>query len=89
MNIDRLKKEIEHQTRNGNRQVDVRTTDLLDLLPNIIENGIKANTTIDIDELTYLLEDYERKQFKNKYKVRDLKLEQVDERGYIYKEIER
>lgn len=91
MNVERLKKEIEHQTRNGRREVYVRTTDLLDLLPNINENGVKDRLTIDLDELTYLLEEYERKHFKDKYKVENTntKLVQKDNMKYKFEEIER
>ena len=84
MNIERIKKEIDMQTRNGRREVYVRTTDLLDLLPNIRENSVKARITMNVDDLNYLVEEYERNQFKNSLKVEqyEINIKKVDEKNY-------
>lgn len=87
MNIDGIKRRLNTQTRNGRRNISVSMNELFELIPNLKEKSIKTNITMDVDELQYLVEEYERNNFKKSLKVEQFDVSQeeikkVDKRNY-------
>ena len=91
MNIKKLKKEIEEQTRNGRKEVYVRLEDLKELVEGLEGTYGESRMMIEADYVEELIEEYEkRNSFKNSLKV-DVNTELVRQNGlnYEFKEIER
>ena len=91
MNIKKLKKEIEEQTRNGRKEVYVRLEDLKELVEGLEGTYGESRMMIEADYVEELIEEYEkRNSFKNSLKV-DVNTKLVKQNGlnYEFKEIER
>ena len=69
MNIDNIKRRIHVQTKNNRGNISVTMAELFELIPDLKEKSIKTNITMDVDELKYLVEEYEKNNFKQKLKV--------------------
>lgn len=91
MNIERLKKEIEHQTRNGKKEVYIRIEDLKELVDGLEGKYGDNRMFVEADYVEELIEEYEkRNSFKNSLKVDvNTKLTGIDDKGFHFKEIER
>lgn len=91
MNIKKLKKEIEEQTRNGRKEVYIRLEDLKELVEGLEGTYGESRMMIEADYVEELIEEYEkRNSFKNSLKV-DVNTKLVKQNGlnYEFKEIER
>lgn len=87
MNIESIKRRIHTQRINGRKNISVSQQELFELIPNLKEKSIKTNITMDVDELKYLVEEYERNNFKKSLKVEQFDISQegikkVDKRNY-------
>lgn len=84
MNIESIKRRIHTQRINGRKNISVSQQELFELIPDLKEKSIKTNITMDVDELKYLVEEYEKKQFKQSIKVEqyDLNIQKVNEKNY-------
>lgn len=91
MNIKKLKKEIEEQTRNGRKEVYVRLEDLKELVEGLEGTYGESRMMIESNYVKELIEEYEkRNSFKNSLKVDvNTKLTGIDDKGFYFKEIER
>lgn len=69
MNLQKLKREIEHQTRNGRKEVYVRLEDLKILNKTMVDSYGKGRIFVNAAELEDMIEEYEKKQFKESLKV--------------------
>jgi len=102
MNIERIKKEIEHQSKNGRKEVYIKLDDINELI-----NGAKKEVYgveriyIGIEAMKKIIEAYEKNTIKenekavNEFKERlkvdmpDYKLTRIDEYGYKFEPIEK
>lgn len=91
MNIKKLKKEIEEQTRNGRKEVYVRLEDLKELVEGLEGTYGESRMMIEADYVEELIEEYEkRNSFKNSLKVDvNTKLIKQDGLNFEFEEIER
>jgi hypothetical protein len=91
MNIERLKKEIEHQTRNGKKEVYIRIEDLKELVDGLEGKYGDNRMFVEADYVEELIEEYEkRNSFKNSLKVDvNTKLVKQDGLNFEFEEIER
>lgn len=86
MNINRIKKEIEHQTRNGRTDIYVSMEDLKELEEGASQTLYgKDRIYVPIDYLLELIDNYEENQkktktndFKNSLKVPEGELIQIE-----------
>ena len=91
MNIERLKKEIEHQSRNGKKEVYIRIEDLKELVDGLEGKYGDNRMFVEADYVEELIEEYEkRNSFKNSLKVDvNTKLVKQDGLNFEFEEIER
>ena len=98
MNIERLKKEIEHQTRNGRTEVYIRLEDLKELVEGLEGTYGESRMLVEVDYIEELIAEYEEKHknnFKESLKVNkliehwDTKLTDFNEKGFTFEPIER
>lgn len=97
MNIERLKKEIEHQTRNGKKEVYIRIEDLKELVDGLEGKYGDNRMFVEADYIEELIAEYEKKHknsFKESLKVKkpveswETKLTSFDETGFTFETIE-
>ena len=62
MNIERLKKEIEHQTRNGKKEVYIRIEDLKELVDGLEGKYGDNRMFVEVDYIEELISGYEEKR---------------------------
>lgn len=93
MNIERLKKEIDMQTRNGRTEVYIRLADIKELVEGLEGTYGDNRMLIEADYIEELIAEYEEKHknnFKESLKVNvDRRLVKQDKIKYDSKEIER
>lgn len=98
MNIERLKKEIEHQTRNGRTEVYIRLADIKELVEGLEGTYGDNRMLIEADYIEELIAEYEeehKNNFKESLKVKkpiehwNTKLTDFNEKGFIFEPIER
>lgn len=91
MNIKKLKKEIEEQTRNGKKEVYIRIEDLKELVDGLEGKYGDNRMFVEADYVEELIEEYEkRNSFKNSLKVDvNTKLVKQDGLNFEFEEIER
>ena len=91
MNIERLKKEIDMQTRNGRTEVYIRLADIKELVEGLESTYGESRMMIEADYVEELIEEYEkRNSFKNSLKVDvNTKLVKQDGLNFEFEEIER
>ena len=96
MNIERLKKEIEHQTRNGKKEVYIRIEDLKELVDGLEGKYGDNRMFVEADYIEELIAKYEEKHkniFKESLKVKkpvehwDTKLTDFNEKGFTFETI--
>lgn len=96
MNIKKLKKEIEEQTRNGRKEVYVRLEDLKELVEGLEGTYGESRMMIEADYIEELIAEYEEKHknnFKESLKVKkpiehwDTKLTDFNEKGFTFEPI--
>lgn len=86
MNTQRLKREIEQQTRNGRTSVYISISDLEELQG--IQTQSNGRIYIDVSELEELIYKYEKNSFKRRLKVKGTPIAKINElkENYIQKE---
>lgn len=98
MNIERLKKEIDMQTRNGRKEVYIRIEDIKELVDGLEGKYGDNRMLIEADYIEELIAEYEEKHknnFKESLKVKkpiehwDTKLTDFNEKGFTFEHIER
>ena len=93
MNIEKLKKEIDMQTRNGRTEVYIRLADIKELVEGLEGTYGDSRMIIEADYIEELIEEYEEKHknnFKESLKVNvDRRLVKQDKIKYDFKDIER
>lgn len=98
MNIERLKKEIDMQTRNGRTEVYIRLEDIKELVDGLEGKYGDNRMLIEADYIEELIAEYEEKHknsFKESLKVKkpieswETKLTSFDETGFTFEPIER
>ena len=98
MNIERLKKEIDMQTRNGRTEVYIRIEDIKELVDGLEGKYGNNRMLIEADYIEELIAEYEEKHknnFKESLKVKkpiehwDTKLTDFNEKGFTFEPIER
>lgn len=98
MNIERLKKEIDMQTRNGRTEVYIRIADIKELVDELEGKYGDNRMLIEADYIEELIAEYEEKHknnFKESLKVKkpiehwDTKLTDFNEKGFTFEPIER
>lgn len=98
MNIERLKKEIDMQTRNGRTEVYIRLADIKELVEGLEGTYGDNRMLIEADYIEKLIAEYEEKHknnFKESLKVKkpiehwDTKLTDFNEKGFTFEPIER
>lgn len=91
MNIERLKKEIDMQTRNGKKEVYIRIEDIKELVDGLEGKYGDNRMFVEADYVEELIEEYEkRNSFKNSLKVDvNTKLVKQDGLNFEFEEIER
>ena len=98
MNIERLKKEIDMQTRNGRTEVYIRLEDIKELVDGLEGKYGDNRMLIEADYIEELIAEYEEKHknnFKESLKVKkpiehwDTKLTDFNEKGFTFEPIER
>lgn len=96
MNIERLKKEIEHQTRNGRTEVYIRLEDIKELIDGLEGKYGDNRMLIEADYIEELIAEYEEKHknnFKESLKVKktiehwDTKLTDFNETGFTFEPV--
>lgn len=96
MNIERLKKEIEHQTRNGRKEVYIRLADIKELVDDLEGTYGDNRMLIEADYIEELITEYEEKHknsFKESLKVKkpveswETKLTSFDETGFTFEPV--
>lgn len=96
MNIERLKKEIENQTRNGRTEVYIRLEDIKELVDGLEGKYGDNRMLIEADYIEELIAEYEEKHknsFKENLKVKkpveswETKLTSFDETGFTFEPI--
>ena len=96
MNIERLKKEIDMQTRNGRTEVYIRLADIKELVEGLEGTYGESRMMIEADYIEELIAEYEEKHknnFKESLKVKkpiehwDTKLTGFDEKGFTFEPI--
>lgn len=69
MKIEKLKKEIDEQTRNGRKEVYISNNVLAEL--GYTDSLLSGDRTfVDVELVENLIKDYEKNQFKNRLKVK-------------------
>lgn len=96
MDVMRLKKEIDHQTRNGRNNIYIKVSDIIDLIEGA-KQTIRGEDRIyiTIEAIQQLITAYEKEdakainEFKERLKVDmpDYKLTRIDEYGYKFEPI--
>lgn len=98
MNIERLKKEIDMQTRNGRTEVYIRIADIKELVEELEGTYGDSRMLIEADYIEELIAEYEEKHknnFKESLKVKkpvehwNTKLTDFNEKGFTFEPIER
>ena len=98
MNIERLKKEIDMQTRNGRKEVYIRLEDLKELVEGLEGTYGESRMLVEVDYIEELITEYEEKHknnFKESLKVKkpiehwDTKLTDFNEKRFTFEPIER
>lgn len=98
MNIERLKKEIDMQTRNGRKEVYIRIEDIKELVDGLEGKYGDNRMLIEADYIEELIAEYEEKHknnFKESLKVKkpiehwNTKLTDFNEKGFTFEPIER
>lgn len=98
MNIERLKKEIDMQTRNGRTEVYIRLADIKELVEGLEGTYGDNRMLIEADYIEKLITEYEEKHknnFKESLKVKkpvehwNTKLTDFNEKGFTFEPIER
>ena len=96
MNIERLKKEIDMQTRNGRTEVYVRIEDLKELVDGLEGKYGDNKMFVEVDYIEELIAEYEEKHknnFKESLKVKkpiehwNTKLTDFNEKGFTFEPI--
>ncbi len=96
MNIERLKKEIDMQTRNGRTEVYIRIADIKELVEELEGTYGDSRMLIEADYIEELIVEYEEKHknnFKESLKVKkpiehwDTKLTDFNEKGFTFEPI--
>ena len=96
MNIERLKKEIDMQTRNGRKEVYIRIEDIKELVDGLEGKYGDNRMLIEADYIEELIAEYEEKHknnFKESLKVKkpiehwETKLTSFDETGFTFEPI--
>nr|DAZ62871.1 MAG TPA: hypothetical protein [Caudoviricetes sp.] len=96
MNIERLKKEIDMQTRNGRTEVYIRLEDIKELVDGLEGKYGDNRMLIEADYIEELIAEYEEKHknsFKESLKVKkpieswETKLTDFDEKGFTFEPI--
>lgn len=96
MNIERLKKEIDMQTRNGRTEVYIRLEDIKELVDGLEGKYGDNRMLIEADYIEELIAEYEEKHknsFKESLKVKkpieswETKLTSFDETGFTFEPI--
>lgn len=96
MNLNKLRKEIEHQSRNGRDNMYIEVSDIQELIYGVAKNiQGKERVYISINTLNEMINRYEKinnspkNKFKENLKVNspDYKLEKIDERGFLFQPI--
>ncbi len=91
MNLNRLKREIQEQTRNGRTEVYILLEDLRELQGKLAQTYEEERIYIDVKYLEKLINEYEKKEFKRNLKsnIQHKKLVSIDEHGFKFEDIER
>lgn len=98
MNIEKLKKEIDMQTRNGRTEVYIRLEDIKELVDGLEGKYGDNRMLIEADYIEELIAGYEEKHknnFKESLKVKkpvehwNTKLTDFNEKGFTFEPIER
>ena len=93
MNIERLKKEIDMQTRNGRKKVYIRIEDIKELVDGLEGKYGDNRMLIEADYIEELIAEYEEKHknsFKESLKVKkpvkswETKLTDFNEKGFTF-----
>ena len=96
MNIERLKKEIDIQTRNGRTEVYIRLEDIKELVDGLEGKYGDNRMLIEADYIEELIAEYEEKHknsFKESLKVKkpiehwNTKLTDFNEKGFTFEPI--
>lgn len=96
MNIEKLKKEIDMQTRNGRTEVYIRLADIKELVEGLEGTYGDNRMLIEADYIEELIAEYEEKHknsFKESLKVKkpieswETKLTSFDETGFTFEHI--
>lgn len=96
MNIERLKKEIDMQTRNGRTEVYIRLEDIKELVDGLEGKYGDNRMLIEADYIEELIAEYEEKHknsFKESLKVKkpiehwNTKLTDFNEKGFTFEPI--
>lgn len=96
MNIERLKKEIDMQTRNGRTEVYIRLADIKELVDDLEGTYGDNRMLIEADYIEELIAKYEEKHknsFKESLKVKkpveswETKLTSFDETGFTFEPV--
>lgn len=96
MNIERLKKEIDMQTRNGRTEVYIRLEDIKELIDGLEGKYGDNRMLIEADYIEELIAEYEEKHknnFKESLKVKktiehwDTKLTDFNETGFTFEPV--
>lgn len=96
MNVERLKKEIDMQTRNGRTEVYIRLEDIKELVDGLEGKYGDNRMLIEADYIEELIAEYEEKhknRFKESLKVKkpieswETKLVDFDETGFTFEPV--
>lgn len=96
MNIEKLKKEIDMQTRNGRAEVYIRLADIKELVDGLEGKYGDNRMFIEVDYIEKLIAEYEEKHknsFKESLKVKkpienwETKLTSFDETGFTFEPV--
>lgn len=96
MNIEKLKKEIDMQTRNGRTEVYIRLADIKELVEGLEGTYGDNRMLIEADYIEELIAEYEEKHknsFKESLKVKkpieswETKLVDFDETGFTFEPV--
>ena len=88
MNINRLKREIQDQTRNGRKEVYIKLEDIKQLEDFLAGNYGEHRIMIEADYISELIDEFEKNRFKRSLRA-DTKLIKADDKEYYFEEVER
>lgn len=74
MNIQSIKRRINLERANGKRYISVSPEELFEIIPNLSKKALKINITMDVDELLYYVEEYEKNHFKQSLKIESFEI---------------